>query len=140
MIRVAQTLRVVNDLLIWQSLQGYCLVDVMRCGAPTGQNAGLSVDDACEDGVVLGLLEVVDALRIAQEPGLVAVRVMHLDGEGDWDIKGQQILGDAAHTCAALSACIGCPVCEWISDPSGPCKIAFSEPQIKQAMPQLETC
>ena len=66
--------------------------------ALTGQDAGLAMNDACEDGVVLGLGKIVDALRVAQEPGLVGVRVVHLDREGDRDIKGHQILGDAAHT------------------------------------------
>ena len=66
-----------------------------------GQDAGLSVDDASEDGVVLGLRHLFYKMSIAQEAGLVGVRVMHLDGEGDRDIKGHQILGDAAHKRAA---------------------------------------
>ena len=83
MIECATIFRAVNDLLDCLSLQCHCLVDLVRRGAPTGLDARLSVDDACEDGVVLGLGEIIDALRIAQEPGLITVQVVHLDGEGD---------------------------------------------------------
>ena len=102
----------------------------------TGQDAGLSVDNAGEDGVVLGLSEVVDALRIAQETGLVGVRVVHLDGEGDQDIKGHQILGDAAHTrAAAVSLYVMPSVGLELLVRLGQCRIALTKSQNRQPMP-----